>query len=136
MLNLKKIQYTKLSSKAKESYNFHKLASILADYGFSSNWLNVDFESADFIAVHFNGIDVLKIQLKGRLTINRNYEKKDIYIAFPYQDNFYLIPHDKLIKIISSATTWLTSDSWKMKGQYSSQSLNKDLKERVLQFQL
>jgi hypothetical protein len=55
-VKLKKVIYSELGNKAKETYNFQKLSAILVDYGYATNWLNVDFESADFIAVHFNGM--------------------------------------------------------------------------------
>lgn len=44
--------YDKLNSKAKETYNFHKMAAILADYGYNCIWLSNDWNGADFIAVH------------------------------------------------------------------------------------
>ena len=42
--------------------------------------LNNDWEGADFISV--KGDDMIKIQLKGRFTLDKKYEKKDLYIAF------------------------------------------------------
>ena len=80
MENLKKIKYTELNSKQKENYNFHKVASALADYGFNSLRLNDDWQGADFIAI--NGDDMMKIQLKGRFTVDKKYINKEIYIAF------------------------------------------------------
>ena len=42
--------------------------------------LNNDWEGADFIAV--KGDDMLKIQLKGRLTVDKKYLNKDLHISF------------------------------------------------------
>ena len=64
----------------KENYNYHKVASSLADYGYDSMRLNNDWEGADFIAV--KGDDMLKIQLKGRLTVDKKYLNKDLHISF------------------------------------------------------
>lgn len=121
-MKLNKIKYNELGSKAKETYNFQKISAILVDYGFATNWLNVDFKSADFIAVHFNGLDILKIQLKSRVTIDKKYLSKDIYMAFPLNGDFYLVPHDDLVEFAGKSTSWLDSSSWIDKGGYSSQS--------------
>jgi hypothetical protein len=35
-----------------------------------------DWQGADFLAYHKDGFETLKVQLKARLTIDRNYEEK------------------------------------------------------------
>ena len=50
-MNLKKIKYNELNPRQKENYNFHKVASALAEYGYNSMRLNDDWQGADFIAV-------------------------------------------------------------------------------------
>lgn len=134
MLRLKKTPYGKLSSKAKETYNFQKVSGKLVEYGFATNWLNVDFKSADFVAVHFDGVQILKVQLKSRITISKKYIGKDIYICFPFKEEgsfddtrFYLIPHEKLVEQIGQCTTWLKSNSWIKKGAYSASKPSKKL---------
>jgi hypothetical protein len=95
----KKINYSDLPAKAKETYNFQKASAILADYGFVTNLLKYDWMGADFLAQHIDG-DWLKIQLKGRLTTKPEYEGKDLFIMFEDKDTsqWYLFPHDKLTK--------------------------------------
>jgi hypothetical protein len=73
-MELKKISYHNLNSKQKENYNFHKVAAALADYGYNSLRLNDDLQGADFIAV--NGDNMLKVQLKGRFTVDKNSLEK------------------------------------------------------------
>tara|TARA_Y100000385_G_scaffold273944_1_gene316450 strand:+ start:108 stop:320 length:213 start_codon:yes stop_codon:yes gene_type:complete len=68
MNNFTKIKYSQLNSKQKENYNFHKVASALADYGYDSMRLNNDWQGADFIAVKND--EMLKVQLKGRFTVD------------------------------------------------------------------
>ena len=44
-MTLEKIKYNSLNSKQKENYNYHKVASALADYGYDSIelvWGNVE----------------------------------------------------------------------------------------------
>jgi len=79
-IDLTKVSYKDLNSKQKENYNYHKVAAALENYGYDSMRLNNDWEGADFISV--KGDDMIKIQLKGRFTLDKKYEKKDLYIAF------------------------------------------------------
>ena len=78
MKTFKKASYSQLNSKQKENHNFHKLASLLASYGFNCIWLNDDVHGADLLALSTAG-DVYKIQLKSRLTFDKKYMKKDLY---------------------------------------------------------
>lgn len=115
MENLKKIKYAQLNSKQKENYNFHKVASALADYGFNSLRLNDDWQGADFIAV--NGDDMMKIQLKGRFTVDKKYINKEIYIAFIENDVIKLYKHDDAVSELSDNIK--NSSSWSQFGSYS-----------------
>ena len=81
-MKLTKINYSDLNSKAKEMYNFHKVSAKLADYGYTCMWLTNDWQGADFIAVHIDGVTDLKVQLKGRISFAKKYIGKEIYICF------------------------------------------------------
>ena len=93
-MSLQYIHYNNLNNRQKERYNFQKIAGLLADYGYACIKLDDDWQGADFIAQHFNGNDFLKIQLKARLTFNTKYTGKKIWIAFPYNNDWYLFNHD------------------------------------------
>ena len=60
---MKQVTYAALSSKAQENFNFHKVATVLADYGNNSVRLT-KVQWADFLAVHIDG-SIPKVQLKG-----------------------------------------------------------------------
>ncbi len=92
-----KIQYSKLNAKQKENYNFQKVSAILADYGFVTIRLSDDWEGADFLAYHIDGLQQLKVQLKGRFEINKKYKDKHVWICFPYDQSFYIYPHDEAL---------------------------------------
>ena len=70
-MKFEKIVYSDLNSKAKEMYNFQKVSATLADYGFTTMWLNNDWQGAVFIGVHADGVTDIKVQLKGRLSFNK-----------------------------------------------------------------
>ena len=92
-----RVSYKKLNDKMQEAYNFQKASAVLADYGFVTNLLKYDWQSADFLAQHLSG-KWLKIQLKGRLTCSPKYYGDDLYIMFQDKDDknmpWYLFPHD------------------------------------------
>ena len=92
------IEYKVLNARQKENFNFQKLASTLADYGFNCIRLSDDWEGADFIACHIDGKTFMKIQLKGRLHFEKKYKGKNIYMAFNQGGKWYLYPHDELLR--------------------------------------
>lgn len=86
-----------------------------------------DWQGADFLAYHINGATTLRIQLKSRITIQKKFSQKDIWIAFPHKGYWYLIEHDRLVDKAAEYTDWLQSDSWQTMGGYSSGSINPEL---------
>ena len=118
-LTLIRVEYQELTGKQQEIYNFQKVAARLADYGFNCIKLGDDWMGADFLAYHKDGNQTLRVQLKGRLTISKNYVGKDLYICFRHRGDWYLVPHDRLVDFVGATTNWLNTSSWQ-KGRYSS----------------
>ena len=112
---MKKIKYSDLNSRQKENYNFHKVASALADYGYNSMRLNDDWQGADFIAVKDD--EMLKIQLKGRFSLDKKYIGKNIFIAFIENEEIKLYEHDKGVELMPQKNK--KSKSWSEVGSYS-----------------
>ena len=98
---MKEISYSDLNSKQQESYNFQKLSGVLADYGYTTYRMHDDFNGADFHAINTNG-EIIKVQLKGRITIDKKYLGKEILIGFNDNEQWYLYPHDIIFKVITS----------------------------------
>ncbi|MGE0623250.1 MAG: hypothetical protein AB7O54_11575 [Pseudomonadales bacterium] len=119
-MNLNPIRYAELNAKQKEIYNFQKVAAKLADYGFNCIKLADDWQGADFLAYHKDGAETLKVQLKGRLLIHRSYVGKHLYMAFPLDDEWYLVPHDEIVAHFSTETSYLETPSWQDQGTYHS----------------
>ena len=136
MSKYKKIKYNELNARQKESYNFHKVAAVLAEFGFSSMWLNDDWQGADFIAVHLDGETFLRVQLKGRLTFDRKYDNKDIYIAFYEDKQWYLYPHDELRDLVLEEGKMAGSKSWDKRGGYSWPKIPKNIRHILERYKI
>jgi len=117
-MRFKLISYSNLNSRQQESYNFHKVAGVLADYGFTSIRLSDDWEGADFIAQHIDGETFLKVQLKGRLSFDKKYLGKGLWICFLHDNQVILYPHDEVLEKFSKAGRIINTESWTKKGQY------------------
>ncbi|MCC7014021.1 MAG: hypothetical protein IT454_15800 [Planctomycetes bacterium] len=94
-MKLKKVPCERFNSRPKENFNFQKVSAILADYGFVTFRLSDDWCGADFIALHIYG-DVLRVQLKSRLTFPKKYEGNGLHVAFGSKSSWYLYPNDAL----------------------------------------
>jgi len=116
---LKPIDYRKLNARQQENYNFHKLSGLLADYGYITIRLSDDWQGADFLAHHIDGKRVLRIQLKSRLAFDKKFLGKRIYMAFPYAGEWYLFPHDKLLRQVLRLSRIKKSVSWSKHHGYS-----------------
>lgn len=136
-MQFKKIQYSNLNARQQENYNYQKIAAVLAEYGYSCLWLNDDWQSADFIANHIDGNEFLKVQLKSRVTINKKYIGKDIYIAFRHESDVYLYPHDNMMNfIIQESPNTIKRLSWTAGGGFSWPKVTKKLATELEKYKL
>jgi len=111
------VSYAMLNSRQKENFNFHQVSAKLAKYGFNSMRVTDDWQGADFIACHVDGETFLKVQLKGRLVIDRKYQGKSIHIAFLLGEEAFLYDHDRLIEYMEvNELIGADSVTWHEKG--------------------
>ncbi len=113
------VPYASLNARQQENYNFHQVAARLAGYGYNSLRLTDDFEGADFIALHVDGETVLKVQLKGRLTVARKYVGKGVHVAFRLGDRIFVYPHDAMLEALERGDRGAGTSSWEEGGAYS-----------------
>lgn len=137
-LTFNKIDYSQLNSRQKEIYNYQKLSAILADYGFITHRLTDDWQGADLIAQHIDGETFLKIQLKGRLSFNKKYVGKEIYISFRSgQGIWYLFNHDAILnRLINEENVIKGTISWDEEGAYTFPKLSGKLREMLKPYKL
>jgi hypothetical protein len=133
----RKIPYSKLNSRQKENYNFQKISSILADYGFTTIRLSDDWNGADFLALHIDGRTVLRIQLKGRMQIHEKCLRKQIWIAFADNDrNWYLWPHDTVFRNLMRRKNIKNTRAFKSGRGWSYSRLPRDVADFLQPFKL
>lgn len=130
------IKYSDLNARQKENYNYQKVAAFLADYGFVSMRLSDDWQGADFISQHINGKTLLRVQLKGRMCIDKKYIGKDLYICFCEKDSWYLVHHDEFHDWAKTNTSIFSTHSWKVNGNYSVPYLPIKIKNFVAQYKI
>lgn len=115
-----KIAYRQLNAPQKEIYNFQKFAARLADYGYNCIRLSDDWQGADFLACHLDGVTVLRVQLKARMVLDRKYVGKGLHIAFRWGEEFFLYPHDDLLATVTALGVMDEEKSgWKDRGSRS-----------------
>jgi len=133
-----KINYADLNARQQEAYNFQKVSAVLADYGYVTIRVTDDWQGADFIAQHFDGVTFLKVQLKGRLSFDRKYENHDIHVCFCDRDSaqWFVYPHDELLKQILAETNIAETASWETHGGYSFPYLSKRNRELLEPYRL
>ena len=131
-----KIKYESLNSKQKETYNYHKISAVLADYGYFTMRVTDDWESADFIAMNCIDKSFIKVQLKGRLTFSKKYKNKELFITFEDKKTniWYLYPHDEILNNFSKNTN--RELAWDKNGEYSFPSLSKQTNMLLEQYKL
>jgi hypothetical protein len=131
----KHVSYESLNSRQRENYNFQKVSALLADYGFVTLRLSDDWNGADFIANHMDGT-FLRVQLKSRWGINRKYEGKGLWMAFPSDGVWYLVEHDAMVKQAMDLTSIAQTESWLKSGSYSNTAIPSGLREALAPFRL
>lgn len=114
-----KVDYSALNSRQRENYNFQKVAGVLADYGYNCLRLSDDWQGADFIACHISGDVFLKVQLKGRLTLDRKYMGKEVHVAFFGGGACFIYPHDAFLQAALDQDKINDSASWRDQGSYT-----------------
>lgn len=135
-LALQKVDYRQLNSRQKETYNFHRVASRLAEYGYNSILLSDDWLGADFIAYHNDGERFYRVQLKGRMTIDKKYVGKGLYIAFIDGEQVFVYPHDEMVRLIEAEGRVNNTASWRDSGAYTWPSTPSWLRDLLNEFEV
>ena len=77
--------------------------------------------------------NVISVKVRTRFDVRRKLCKQDIYVLFPDHGSWYLCPHDTMVKIGESIEK---TDSWKVKGGYSTPSVSKRHRQMLEKYRL
>ena len=116
------VQYDALSGKEQEAYNAAHLMGVMACRGYLESFkVNGDKHGADLLFYRSRDAHVLKVQLKGRPTLGKEYEGKDLHIAYPDRKNdcWYIYPHDVVMQATLDLGKMAGTVSWEIAGLYS-----------------
>ena len=101
-----------------EVINRNVVVSLALEQGFNA-FLPVYDGGVDFVLYRESDNMVRKVQLKGRWMIDKKYVGRDIWMAFPIGTDWYLMPHDLMLKHAEADGKTLESVSWIDGGAYS-----------------
>ncbi len=110
------------------------LSSALLDLRYNV-FLPVFDEGVDLIAHREEDQDVKIVQQKSRWTINKKYAGRNIWIAFPDDDTWYLVPHDDMLNW-PEVQNYLRTASWRDNGIYHVARPSRALRLRLEPFSL
>ena len=105
------------TTRQKEAANFDEVSAVLAGHGFDCVWLGNERDGVDFLAEHPASGETLRVQLTSCLAVGRKYENKGLWVAFPVEGDWYLLPHDQLRDIVGERTPALRNRSWLEDGR-------------------
>ena len=98
--------------------------------------LSDDWRGADFIAQHVDGTTFLRVQLKSLLTFDKKYRDRGIHICFPFNDNWFIYPHDELLPLALNISDFSCTDSWTTGGEYHFPRLSRSLRSLLEAYRL
>ena len=90
---------------------------------------------ADFIAQHIDS-SFLKVQLKGRLTVAKKHEEKELWIAFPEGEHWYVYPHDAILRKLRYAKKASISPTYTETGGCNFPGLSKELRLMLEEYRI
>lgn len=108
---------SRYGSQVREVINRNTFVSLALAEGFNA-YLPVYDGGVDFILYREEYGLIRKVQLKGRWTIDKKYEGRDLWVAFPIETEWYLVPHNAMVDMAEAQGKTKTA-SWIEAGLYS-----------------
>lgn len=105
-------------SQIKEVMNRNIVVTLALQQGFNA-FIPVYDGGVDFVLYRESDNDLRKVQLKSRWMIDEKYRNRDVWMAFPVDEDWYLVPHDKMFQFAERESGVLQSRSWTEGGAYS-----------------
>ncbi|MFC6181101.1 hypothetical protein [Lactiplantibacillus daowaiensis] len=119
-------------NKKTEIYNQVKLQAALIDFGLVMVPLAYDSAGADFLLTDFEGNQMIKVQLKARITVSKKYAGKHLYMAFPMDSkqpdrDWVIVAHDELAELWGKTET----TDYLANGGYTAKTVPQQLQAKI-----
>lgn len=128
----------KPSGQVIEVINRQRLIALTMERGYNA-FLPLYDDGIDLILCREDGkggpADLRKIQLKSRWTIHKKYLGRDIWIAFPDGEDWYVAPHNELVALADQAG-FTASASWSERGTYHMATMSKKLSHAMKRWRI
>jgi hypothetical protein len=76
-----------------------EVSKIFLEHGWMVYVPEADVGGVDFLVMNLETEEVRKIQLKGRWTVDKKYQGKNIWMCFSLKDKWYVCKHDIMVEI-------------------------------------
>ena len=118
---------SRFRSQIREVINRNTVVSLALERGYDV-YLPVYDGGVDFVLLHQDSGKLIKVQIKGRWTIDRKYLGREIWIAFPIDGEWYLMEHDRMVEL-GDRQGYTKNPSWIEKGIWNIPSPSKAVRE-------
>jgi len=105
-------------TQVREVINRNIVVSLALEQGFNA-FLPVYDGGIDFILYRESDGEVRQVQLKGRRMIDKKYIGRNIWMAFPIDGDWYMVPHDEMVALAEADGKTTKTKSWIEGGAYS-----------------
>ena len=120
-----------------EHPNVNAAATVLRRVGYVCSSPPIGARHIHMMARRNDSSASISVRCPGRVEIRKERIHLDLHVAFPDQDGtWYLVPHDELVNIAERNTPWLSSDSWRINGAYSSPNPSRQLRAALRSYAL
>ena len=121
------------AGRVKEFANRNRLSELLLQHGFGVFVPLID-TGIDMIAHNETSGEVRLIQQKSRWTVDRKYLGRNLWIAFPDEIQWYLVPHDHLVETAHKGMAQTVS--WLDKGTYHRAPLSASQRDALADYRI
>lgn len=123
----------KTNPRSIEMVNRLEFANVAFKEGYLS-FLPIVDEGIDLVLYRECDRDMKLVQLKTRWVIDRKYSNRNIWMAFSAGAQWYLAPHDEMLKLCDKLNLATTTKSWTEGGAYSTSKMSKSLQHEMAAF--
>lgn len=89
----------RVNNQIREAIYRTEISNIFLEQGWMVYRPEADVGGVDFLVMNLKTEEVRKIQLKGRWTVDKKYQNKNIWICFSMGKEWYVCSHERMVDI-------------------------------------